>query len=91
MDNAKHNDTFMEELQKLLDAQDIAFDAVDRRIMCYGHIVDLTSGRVIRGVSADTKTTRIGLDLLCQTSPPAKPTNKPSNATLLHSVVQSSG
>jgi hypothetical protein len=54
MDNAKHNDTFMEELQKLLDARDIAFDAVDRRIMCFGHVVDLTSGRVIRGVSAGT-------------------------------------
>ena len=44
----------MEELQKLLDARDITFDAVDRRIMCYGHVVDLTSGRVIRGVSEDT-------------------------------------
>lgn len=54
MDNAKHNDTFMQELQKLLDARDIAFDAADRRIMCYAHVVDLASGRVIKGFSADS-------------------------------------
>ena len=54
MDNAKHNDTFMQELQKLLNARVITFDAVDQRIMCYVHVVDLSSRRVIKGFGADT-------------------------------------
>ena len=43
----------MEELEKLLRERDIAFDATDRRIMCFAHIVDLCSGRVISAIGAD--------------------------------------
>jgi hypothetical protein len=48
MDNASNNVTMMEKLSLLLVARDIAFDEFDRRIMCFGHVVDLTSGRVIK-------------------------------------------
>lgn len=51
MDNASNNDTMMKELARLLNDRDIAFDCDDRRIRCYGHIVDLSSKRVIDGIS----------------------------------------
>ena len=50
MDNASNNDTMMKSLETLLAAHDIPFDAVDRRVMCYAHIIDLSSRRVIRSV-----------------------------------------
>jgi hypothetical protein len=37
----------MEALQRKLDNRDITFDAVDRRIMCFAHIINLSSGKVI--------------------------------------------
>lgn len=37
----------MQELARILNARDIPFDAADRKIMCYGHVVDLSSKRVI--------------------------------------------
>jgi hypothetical protein len=52
MDNASNNDTMMEALQKRLEKRDINhFDAKDSRIMCFAHIVDLCSRRVVSGVS----------------------------------------
>lgn len=45
----------MEELERLLEAREIPFDAQDRKIMCYAHVIDLSSGRIIKGLSeADT-------------------------------------
>jgi len=41
----------MEELKTMLTKRDIAFDAEDRRIMCFAHVVDLCSRRVIRTAS----------------------------------------
>jgi hypothetical protein len=41
----------MEALQRKFEECDIAFDAVDHRIMCYAHIVNLSSGCVIRAAS----------------------------------------
>ena len=38
----------MEALERKLGERDILFDAKDRRIMCYAHIINLSSGRVIR-------------------------------------------
>jgi len=35
----------------MLTKRDIAFDAEDRRIMCFAHVVDLCSGHVIRAAS----------------------------------------
>jgi hypothetical protein len=48
MDNGSNNNTMMRELEHLLKARDIPFDAIDRRVMCFGHVVDLSSGRVIK-------------------------------------------
>lgn len=52
MDNASNNETMMKELERLLLLRDIPFDAADRKIMCYSHVVDLSSGRVINAVSS---------------------------------------
>lgn len=38
----------MKALEGKLEERDIAFDATDRRIMCYAHIINLSSGSVIR-------------------------------------------
>lgn len=40
-------------LAKLLSDRDISFDAVDRRMYCFAHIVDLSSGRVLKMLSDD--------------------------------------
>ena len=60
MDNASNNGTMMKELEKILRSHDIPFDAKDRRIRCFAHIVNLCSGRVIQaatgGVVADNET-----------------------------------
>lgn len=41
----------MKELERLFRARDLPFDAADRKVMCYGHVVDLSSGRVIAGMT----------------------------------------
>lgn len=43
----------MEALAKKLEDRDIPFDATDRRIMCYAHVINLSSGRVIRAVDCE--------------------------------------
>ena len=55
VDNASSNETMMQELAKILNERDIPFDAADRKIMCYGHVVDLSSGRVIDKLTNDTE------------------------------------
>lgn len=52
MDNASNNETMMKFLEEKLALREIAFDAADRKIMCYGHVVDLSSGRVVRAIAA---------------------------------------
>jgi hypothetical protein len=47
LDNAGNNGTAMEDLGTLLHEHDIEFDAEDRRVMCFEHIVNLSSGQVI--------------------------------------------
>ena len=46
----------MEALQRKFNERDIVFDPVDRRIMCYAHIVNLSSGRVISAASGGEDT-----------------------------------
>ncbi|KIM84074.1 hypothetical protein PILCRDRAFT_68420, partial [Piloderma croceum F 1598] len=48
LDNAANNGTFMVELAELLHAQDIPFDAEDRRIMCFPHIVNICCQHAIK-------------------------------------------
>jgi hypothetical protein len=39
----------MAELEKLLQEQEIPFNAIDRKIMCYAHVINLSAGRIISG------------------------------------------
>lgn len=48
LDNAANNGTFMVELAELLHARDIPFDAEDRRIMCFPHIVNICCQHAIK-------------------------------------------
>ena len=41
----------MQYLETKLRGREIAFDARDRRIMCFAHVVDLCSGRVVSAAS----------------------------------------
>ncbi len=50
MDNVSNNKTMMEELGVSLTGREIPFDPSDRYIMCFAHIIDLSSGQVIRKV-----------------------------------------
>lgn len=47
MDNASSNTTMMQELERKCKERDIDFDAADRQVMCYEHVVNLSSSRVI--------------------------------------------
>ena len=49
----------MKELERLLLARDIPFDAADRKIMCYSHVVDLSSGRLINALSSRAGQTNV--------------------------------
>jgi hypothetical protein len=59
LDNAASNGTMMQSLQTMLRAHDIAFDVVDRKIMCFAHVVDLSSKQVTCSVD---KTKRVMLN-----------------------------
>lgn len=47
LDNASNNIMFMEELAVLLQAHDIEFDPLDRRIMCFPHVISICCQHVI--------------------------------------------
>jgi hypothetical protein len=47
LDNADNNDTFMAKLACLLASRDIDFDAKDRRIRCFPHILNICSGHLV--------------------------------------------
>jgi len=51
LDNASNNDTMMKVLETMLAARDVSFDAHDRWIMCFAHIINLCSGQVIDAAS----------------------------------------
>ena len=48
LDNAANNGTMMKSLERMLRERDVAFDAADRKVMCFAHIINLCSGRVTR-------------------------------------------
>jgi hypothetical protein len=54
MDNAANNKTMMESLATKLQEHNMSFDATDRQVMCFAHIIDLASGRVVRAVEDKT-------------------------------------
>ena len=45
--NATNNQTFMKSLETFLASHNVPFDVDNRKIMCYAHTVDLSSGQVI--------------------------------------------
>jgi hypothetical protein len=47
LDYASNNGTFLHELEILLQARDIDFDAIDRRIMCFPHVINTCCQHVI--------------------------------------------
>jgi hypothetical protein len=53
MDNAANNDTTLRELELLLQGHDVIrdFDVSNRKVMCFGYVIDLASGHVISGVT----------------------------------------
>jgi hypothetical protein len=52
MDNAGTNHTMMQEMETKFKECDIMFDAIDQQVMCYGHILNLSLGHVIKGVTS---------------------------------------
>jgi hypothetical protein len=57
LDNAISNGIMMQSLQTMLGARDIAFDTVDHKIMCFAHIVDLSSKQVTHSVDKTKQVT----------------------------------
>jgi len=53
----------MHALEEKLLEHDIPFDATDRRIMCYAHVVNLCSGRVLRTAGGDGTSESIPIGL----------------------------
>ena len=51
MDNAGNNGTTIKEIDRRLQEREIRFDAQDRTIMCFPHVVNLSSGHVIEGLT----------------------------------------
>ena len=52
MDNASANTTMMQELGRMFEEDGkVDFDATDRQIMCYAHVINLSSGRVVQAAS----------------------------------------
>jgi hypothetical protein len=47
LDNAANNGTFLKELEVLLRSKGIDFDHLDRRIMCFPHVVNICCQHVI--------------------------------------------
>lgn len=51
MDNLETNTKAMQELASLLSAREITFDAKDRRVMCFPHIINIICQHVIAKMS----------------------------------------
>ncbi|KIK13197.1 hypothetical protein PISMIDRAFT_80816, partial [Pisolithus microcarpus 441] len=51
LDNAENNDTFMDELGKLLKQCNIPFDHEDQQIRCFPHIINICTGHVIKKIT----------------------------------------
>ncbi|KAF8833496.1 hypothetical protein BDN67DRAFT_916852, partial [Paxillus ammoniavirescens] len=56
MDNASNNKTCMQELETLLHAHDVEFDALDRLVMCFPHVMHICTTHVIKSFTDDELT-----------------------------------
>ena len=75
LDNALNNDTMMKALKTMLAVHDVSFDAHDHWIMCFAHIINLCSGRVIdaaSGMAGDKNTNSLSGDNTIPSSPIAQ-------------------
>ena len=74
-------------LKMMLANHDISFDACDRRIMCFAHIINLCSGWVINAASnmAGDKDSNL------LSSDSAVPSNPIDQACMVVQVIQASG
>ncbi|KIJ12676.1 hypothetical protein PAXINDRAFT_82462, partial [Paxillus involutus ATCC 200175] len=57
MDNASNNKTCMQELETLLHAHDIEFDALDHLVMCFSHVMHICMTHIIKSFTDDELTT----------------------------------
>jgi len=64
----------MEEIGRCLQSRGIEFNAQDRKVMCFPHVVNLSSGRVIEGL------TKVLEDVPEHWEPPPVPDGKQSYA-----------
>ena len=65
----------MKALETLLAVHDVSFDAHDRRIMCFAHIINLCSGQVIdatSGMAGDKNSNSLSGDNAVPSSPIAQ-------------------
>ena len=51
LDNVGNNGTAMDEIERCFLVQEIEFNAQDRKVMCFSHIMNLSSGCVIEGLT----------------------------------------
>jgi len=91
MDNASNNTTMMQELEVLLEARDIPFDAADRRIMCFAHVVDLSSGRVVRALADRAKAKNNDMDSDSDSDSESPPTDPIAHARKVVRAIRGSG
>jgi hypothetical protein len=56
MDNTSNNKTCMQELETLLRARDVEFDALDRLVMCFPHVMHICTTHVIKSFTDDELT-----------------------------------
>jgi hypothetical protein len=56
LDNASNNGTMLEEMEVLLGACEIPFDAVDCKVMCFSHIIDLSHKWLVLTVDNEAHT-----------------------------------
>jgi hypothetical protein len=55
LDNARNNGTMMHSLETMLRDRDIVFNAVNRKVMCFAHVIDLSSGQVTRSTGTQRR------------------------------------
>ena len=51
LDNTGNNGTAMDEIERHFLVREIEFNAQDRKVMCFPHVVNLSSGCVIEGLT----------------------------------------
>ena len=53
LDNARNNDTALQHIRRYLNERDISFDPVQRRLHCFGHVINLVVKTFLWGSDAE--------------------------------------